>query len=507
MKFIVTLFISFALLAPVFAQSEKDVASLGVSNAPYRVGEHLSYNVSFSNFLTAGHVDLFVVSRATFFNREGLQLRAHIETTGVVNAALYALNNDYTSYINPDSGIPFRTQESVREGGRTADTSREYNEPVGANAIPSKLRTGEFAGTFDPVSALFRLRALPLEKGTVYHFQVRTETEDYQAELKVTGREFVKTSVGSFQTIVTQLRFNNNSTANNYNIRVYFSDDERHVPVLLTARHPAGEIRAELASAELPKAPPPSINNNAASTPPVATPTPNINLPNAALPNGLPFKVGEQLNFNVFLPSIKEPAGTASFLVRERAKYFNRDGLLLTVKAQTSGVAQRLFIANDQISSYVDPNTLLPFRTELVLQEGRRRTNQVFTVEQDRGNALTNTGKRIDIPVGTHDLVSVLYALRSFNIAPPKRNAVSILINNRPRTLFITSLRRESIEVGGQRISAVQLSLTTDDPQSDKFQIRLWVSNDARHLPLRVTAQTALGLVRADLAIIPLTRQ
>ena len=265
MKFIATLLISLALLTPLFAQDQKDVANLGVSNAPYRVGEHLSYNVSFSNFMTAAHLELRVVSRATFFNREGLQLRAHLETTGVVNAALYALNNDYTAYINPVTGVPFRTQQTVREGGRTADTSREYNEAVGANAIPSKLRTGEFAGTFDPVSALFRLRALPLDKGATYRFQIRTETDDYQAELKVTGRELVKTSVGSFQTIVTQLRFNNNSSANNYNIRAYFSDDERHVPVLFTAHHPAGEIRAELASAELPNAPPPS--------PPGYTPT------------------------------------------------------------------------------------------------------------------------------------------------------------------------------------------------------------------------------------------
>ncbi len=185
LKFIAALFVLFALLTPLVAQSQNDVANLDVSSAPYRVGERLSYNVSFSNFLTAAHVNLLVVSRATFFNREGLQLRAHIETTGVVNAALYALNDDYTSYINPESGVPFRTQQVVREGGRTADTSREYNEPVGVSAIPSKLRTGEFAGTFDPVSALFRLRALPLASGAVYRFQVRTETEDYNAELKV----------------------------------------------------------------------------------------------------------------------------------------------------------------------------------------------------------------------------------------------------------------------------------------------------------------------------------
>jgi hypothetical protein len=193
--------------------------------------------------------------------------------------------------------------------------------------------------------------------------------------------------------------------------------------------------------------------------------------------------------------------------VRARAKYFNRDGIQLGMKAQTTSAAQRLYSLNDQINSYLDPNTLLPFRTELQLQEGRDRTNQVLTIDQDRGNVMTDKGTRIEIPVGTHDMLSVIYALRSFNLAPPKRNAVSILINNRPRTLFITSLKREMIDLGGQKIAALQLSLTTDDAQGDKLGLRLWVSEDNRRLPLRITANTPLGPARADLNIIPLVRQ
>jgi hypothetical protein len=101
----------------------------------------------------------------------------------------------------------------------------------------------------------------------------------------------------------------------------------------------------------------------------------------------------------------------------------------------------------------------------------------------------------------------VLYALRSFDLTPPKRNAVSLLINRRPRTLFITAVKRENIELGGQRIPAVQLALATDEAQGDRLALRLWVSLDRRRLPLRVTATTPLGQVRADLSIIPLTRQ
>src|SRR5689334_20013215 len=139
-----------ARLSP--AQQKDDVSSVPFSKSPYQVGEQLTYHVMFSNFVDAAHVELLVAGRGNFFTRDGVQLRAHIETTGVVNAALYSINNDYTSYIDPETGIPYRAQQVIREGGRTSDTSSEYNQPVGTVAIPPKQRAGEFPGTYDFIS-------------------------------------------------------------------------------------------------------------------------------------------------------------------------------------------------------------------------------------------------------------------------------------------------------------------------------------------------------------------
>lgn len=492
------------------SQQRHDAASFPFSPAPYRIGERLTYNVSFSHFMSAAHIELFVAARGTFFGREAIVLKAHVETTGIVNAALYDINNDYTSYVDPASGLPFRAQQVIREAGRTADTASNYNQPAGTSAIPGQLRVGEFPGTYEILSAIYRARALPLVEGS-YYLTVQAEGDLYQAELKVTGREVVKTNVGSFNTVVTRLNLKG-AKINSYGFRIYFSDDERHVPVLLTARHAAGEIRAELAGSQLTPVPPAQTS---APPNPTATPTPTkppVTGPSGSprerpLPDDLPFKVGEQLNFQVYIASGTQPMGTASFQVRAHSRYFNRDGLLFTVRAQTTNAAQRLFFANDQINSYVDPETLLPFRTELNLVEGKRRLNRIWSIDQNRGSAIGDDGVRADIPVGTFDVVSLLYAIRSLNLAPPKRNALSVLVNDRSKTLFITSLRRETIDLGGQKIPAVQLSLTTDDPQSDKFQLRAWVSADGRRLPLRLTAMTEIGPLRADLVIIPVTRQ
>jgi len=229
--------------------------------------------------------------------------------------------------------------------------------------------------------------------------------------------------------------------------------------------------------------------------------------PDDSGPGDLPFKVGEQLNYQIFLPTIQAPVGTATFQVRARSKFFDHDGFQFTVNAQTTNALQKLFVATDLMMSYVDPKALLPFRSEFTFSEGRHRFNSKLTINQDYGTATADSGTRIEIPIGTHDYLSLFYMLRTLNLNPPKRSAVSILVNNQPKTLFITALKRENVQLGSQVIPAIQISLMTDDVQGDKYQLRGWISDDKRHLPLRLTAVTELGAVRADLAIIPVTPQ
>jgi len=493
LKIIPVILAVLSILYAATGQHKTNLSTMPFNAQAYRVGERLTYDVSFAQFVSAAHIELFVAARGTFFGRDGIQLLGHVETTGVVNAALFAVNNDYTTYVDPGSGLPFRVEQIVREAGRTSDTASDYNPSAGTS-------------TYDLLAAIYRVRAMPLSDGSSYVVVVHNEGDTYQAELKVEGHELVKTKVGSFNAIVVRLNVSK-SSLKDYRIRVYFSDDERHLPVLMTARLPAGEVRAELAATEMGGPARPTATPRSSPNP--VTPPPTVN--NPTLPTNprteLPFKVGEQLNYRIFLPKIDQPVGTALFEVKAQGRYFDRNGFWLLAQAQTTGAAGRLFSASDRINSYVDPTTLLPFRTELALVEGGRATNRTYTVDQDRGSALFEKGGRIDIPVGTHDLISLLYAIRTFELTPPKRNAISILVGNRPATLFISSLRRETIDIGGQKLPAVMLSLTTDDQQSDKFQMRAWVSDDSRRLPLRFTAVTELGLLRADLTIIPVTPQ
>src|SRR5205085_11659071 len=111
------------------------------------------------------------------------------------------------------------------------------------------------------------------------------------------------------------------------------------------------------------------------------------------------------LGFKFYLGAAVQPIGVANFQVRQRGRFFNRDGILLSATLSTAGDGQRLFPVNDRIDAYVDATTLLPYRTELQVQEGRHHVSGVVTMDQERGMANAADGKSIEVPVGTYDWV------------------------------------------------------------------------------------------------------
>ena len=239
----------------------------------------------------------------------------------------------------------------------------------------------------------------------------------------------------------------------------------------------------------------------------VAAPAPTPVAP-SALSDSLPFKIGEQLNYQVFIGSNNTPLGLASFQVRGRSRYFDRDGVYLTVYCANDRCCRALFVARDQIDSYVDPKALLPYRTVMNIV-GRPTTSEPDTQHQ--------SGQRSSPPVtkerGSRSRSALTTMFRSFmccehfNLTPKKRSAISVLVENKPKTMFVESQKRETIQLGGRSVPAISLSMTTDDPQPDKYQLRMWISDDSQRMPLRITCITKLGPLRADLAILPTTPQ
>jgi hypothetical protein len=125
---------------------------------------------------------------------------------------------------------------------------------------------------------------------------------------------------------------------------------------------------------------------------------------------------------------------------------------------------------------------------------------QSVSFDQSSG-VITSGAKCFDAPVGTHSLLSLIYALRSFNLkrsddrsAPVNDTRVSVFWNGKQAVFSLRPSDAELIEFRGEKVSAQMISITSNDAQLN-LSLKVWLSNDARRLPLRFV----IGTYQADL--------
>ena len=115
---------------------------------------------------------------------------------------------------------------------------------------------------------------------------------------------------------------------------------------------------------------------------------------------------------------------------------------------------------------------------------------------------MSNNGNQIEIPVGTHSILSLAYAVRSFNLKPSKDltnpvndTRVAVFLDTKAYVFTLSPSTADIITLQGEKVSAQQISISTGNPAIDVLNLRLWLSNDEKRLPLRLAA----GQYQADL--------
>ena len=167
-------------------------------------------------------------------------------------------------------------------------------------------------------------------------------------------------------------------------------------------------------------------------------------------------------------------------------------------EASSVGAARSLMAVNDQLSSFVDAQTLEPLKTETRLREGRRTKDVTCDYDlKERIATLPNTTK-ITLPPKTLDLLSLFYNVRAERLQVGQLHRYAFLdANHRLHGVTIKVVKVETIGSPLGARECVQLDILT--PNQSQLVAQAWVSNDARHLPMYFATRTRFGELRFQL--------
>ena len=510
--------------------------------SPLVVGERLVYNVSWSNFPSAARVEMEVVAQGLFYGRESYQLHSRVETLGQVRSLFGDMDNQYTSYVGLSDAVPHRIVSAIHQGQKQSeevvvfDRSRQKAIFSDDSEVPVR---GE---TYDLTSLIYWLRLQPLTDGSKYKFTALYEKELIEVEAVVKGRERVVAQAGAYNAFLVNFYPKGKYSA--YRGYIYISADSQRLPVMVKANLPVGEARAELTSVTFasPSEPPPAkldFPTDEGARPPHSlritgasvgngsevgggndpSPTndvkpgavkPGIDPESAPKPKEYPFVVGERLSYDISWGSFSS-VGKSSFEVRQQGMFNGVPVIEFFAEASSIGAARTLIDVNDQVSSLVLMDSLVPIRTDLRLREGKRFKRTSATYDRLRNLMSLSNGSQTNIPSGAFDILSLFYAIRAADLKIGMTRDFTFLdANNRPQRLTIKVIKEESIGGPLGARDALRVDILAPQPakprpaqailaQTETILAQTWISSDARRMPLYFVTRARFGELRFQL--------
>lgn len=462
------------------------IAAAAQTSGSIRVGEKLTYNISFENYANAGYAETYTASQGKLADREAYELRSKFKTLNFLSA-IHPVDESRTTFIAADSGLPLYTKISLNDGVFAKESTENF--------VTSPTQS------FDVLAMIWRIRAA----GGSGTFLLQEAQRSYSVTATPTGTAKVKTDAGEFDAIVAGIQSDFLTELGLRDVRLLLSNDEVHLPVQLKFRSAKGEITISLASIQIDEPDAPAT----AQTPtpmvpkpmpprPIATPTPYID--NQPLGSDLPFTIGESLQYAV--TSGGRPAGAFKLEVKERKLVDGADSLLLVGQVTAAEPGSGLFSIGDGARVYVDPQTLVPRSIELRFSGAMAGLTETARFSESTGSIITSRAQQIEAPVGTHSILSLLYAVRSFNLKPSKDltnpvndTRVAVYWDSKPHIFTMRPSKIETLTIQGQPVLAQMIAINTGNDALDRMGLRLWLGNDERRLPLRIV----IGTFQADL--------
>jgi hypothetical protein len=219
----------------------------------------------------------------------------------------------------------------------------------------------------------------------------------------------------------------------------------------------------------------------------------------------LPFSIGETAVYSIVWTTgpLSLPAGHATFRVAEGK---NGAHLQLSVVATTASWVSRFFEADDRFESTVDA-ALRPSVFEQHLHEGSRKVDRRVTFDRAARTMRLQQGDAaaISLPVSpdTLDPVSAFYYLRALPVADGPAIRLPVTDWGRDLTVTVAPGVVETITAGGAQRETLRIEprVSKPDDQSAGYRLTVWISRDARRIPLAMTVDrlAGVGSVRLEL--------
>jgi hypothetical protein len=225
------------------------------------------------------------------------------------------------------------------------------------------------------------------------------------------------------------------------------------------------------------------------------------------------FQSGESLYYKASVGFIN--AAEATFQIDPKLHTINgRKSYKIDIYAKTIGIFDVLQRVRDNWGSYMDSADMVPHQAYRYIEEGRYRKNEIVHFDQQNKKAVVHKLEKetrklketvdFEVPENVQDLVSGYYYFRLIDFTKYQKGdtiAIRGFFDNELYDLKIIYEGREKVNTSIGDFNALVFYpimeknkiFRSDNP------VKLWVSDDRNHIPLKIKANMVVGSLNVDI--------
>lgn len=244
----ITLFLGLLLVYAKVNAQEYNIKKESV----FQVGEVLEYRLKYG-FITAAEAVVKVLpSDLRFDNKPVFNLSVNVKTSGSFDV-FYKIRDQYDSYIDQTTLLPYFYQENVREGSYRRQDKARFSQDQKKVVSNRGTFTTPTRQTFDLFSSYYFARSLDLSNikvGDKFKLNYFLGDEITNLEIEYMGKEVVKSKLGNIRCLKFSPSINPGRVfRKDSRLYLWITDDGNRVPVKAQVEIVVGSATLELKSA------------------------------------------------------------------------------------------------------------------------------------------------------------------------------------------------------------------------------------------------------------------
>jgi hypothetical protein len=214
------------------------------------------------------------------------------------------------------------------------------------------------------------------------------------------------------------------------------------------------------------------------------------------------FKKGEMLKYRIHYGFIDAAEATIE-IKNEEHVIGGRKALHVLGLGYSKKTFDWFFRVRDRYETYIDEEKVVPLVFIRRVDEGGYIINQNMVFNHKK-KKVDSDGKIFDVPENVQDMLSAFFYARCLDFSNAKEGdvfTISSFVDNQMFPIMIKYVGKETIksDVGKIRCLKFRPVVQTGRIFKKEEDLKVWISDDKNHIPIRAQADIMFGSLKMDL--------